>query len=313
VKPRLLLVYVGVAILWGSTWLVVKVGLQDLPPLRFAGVRMLVAGLLLAPIALRGGHWRELAGPARQRVLTIGLFQIALPYAILFTAQQWVPSGVSAVLFATFPIWIALLARFLLPGETLGPLKIASALLGVAGVAVIQLPHLAELERSPWLAVGGALIVVASIVIALANVLVRRHLVVVSPLAMTTGQTLAGGVLLLAVSMVVETGRMGAWTPRAVAALLYLAVFGTGLTYLGLYWLVPRVPIAAIGALPLLDTTVAVALGAAVGGEPLAWHMASGGAMVLVAAWLASRDAPQDVAEARPTLATGTMPGARTS
>lgn len=308
-RARLVLVYAGVAVLWGSTWLVVKIGLQDLPPLHFAGVRMLLAGVLLAPIALRGGHWRELAGPTLWRVLQVGLFQIALPYGLLFASQQWVPSGVSAVLFATFPIWIALLARWLLPGETLGPARIASALLGIAGVAVLQAPHLAELERSPLLALGGGLIVLASIVIALANVLVRRHLLAVSPLAMTTGQALAGGALLLAAALVLEPGRVASWTPRAVAALLYLSVFGTAVTYLGLYWLVPRVPLAAIGALPLLDTTVAVGLGAAVGGEPLAWNMALGGALVLVAAWLASRDAPggrvEPGPEARPAPAGG--------
>jgi drug/metabolite transporter (DMT)-like permease len=295
VRAAIVLVYVAVAFLWGSTWLVVRVGLQDLPPLLFAGVRMALAAALLAPIALRAGHWREIIGPARTRVALVGVFQIAIPYGLLFAAQQWVPSGLSAVLFATFPVWIALVARLLIPGERLTPAKIASALLGVLGIVVLEAPHLAELESSRSLALGSALIVLASIVVALANVLARRHLVSVSPLAMTAGQTAVGGALLLAVALVAEHGRPAAFTPSALGALLYLAVFGTALTYLGLYWLLPRVPIAAIGALPLLDTTFAVVLGAVVLGEPVGWNLAGGGAMVLAAAGLASlgEGAPQ--------------------
>ena len=180
-----------------------------------------------------------------------------------------------------------------LPGETLGPARIASAALGIAGIAVIEAPHLAAVDTSPLLALGSGLIVLASIVVALANVLVRRHLLAVSPLAMTAGQTAVGAVVLLAGAALLERGAAVRFTPASVAALLYLAVFATAVTYVGLYWLVPRVPIAAIGALPLLDTTVAVTLGAALLGEAIGWHLALGGGMVLAAAALATRDAPR--------------------
>lgn len=292
-RARIILVYVAIAFLWGSTWAVIRIGLEHLPPLRFAGIRMALAAAILAPFALRGGAWRVLAGEVGPRVAVVGLFQIAIPYGLMFVAQQWVPSGLAALLFASFPVWIALLARVFLPGERLTPAKLASAALGVAGIAVLQWPHLGSLEGSGELALGSALIVSASIIVALANVLVRRHLVAVSPLAMTAGQTLVGAIVLLVAALVLESGRPAAYVPAALGALAYLAVFGTALTYIGLYWLVPRVPIAAIGALPLLDTTVAVTLGALLLGESIGWHLALGGAMVLAAAALATRDAPR--------------------
>jgi len=306
VRPAVLAVYVLVSFLWGSTWSVIRIGLEDLPPLRFAGVRMALAAALLAPFLVRGGAWRALRGPTGRLVALVGVLQIALPYGLMFVAQQWVPSGLAAILFATFPIWIALFARLLLPGERLGPGKLAAGLLGIGGVAVLQLPHLGRVEGSGRLALGSALIVLASIVVAVANVLVRRHLVAVSPLAMTAGQTAVGAVALLAAALAFEHGLPGAYTPRAIAALLYLAVFATGVTYVGLYWLVPRVPIAAIGAIPLLDTTVAVALGALLLDEQVGWHLAAGGAMVLGAAALAARARP--VARAAPAGSTGPAP-----
>jgi drug/metabolite transporter (DMT)-like permease len=292
VRVRIVLVYVAIAFLWGSTWSVIRIGLEHLPPLRFAGVRMALAAALLAPFALRGGAWRVLLGEAGPRIALVGLFQIALPYGLMFVAQQWVPSGLAALLFATFPVWIALLARLVLPGEKLTPAKLVSAAVGVAGIAVLQAPHLGSLDGSGRLALGSALIVCASIIVALANVLVRRHLVAISPLAMTAGQTFVGAVVLLAAALLLEQGRSASFTPAALGALGYLAVFGTALTYIGLYWLVPRVPIAAIGALPLVDTTVAVTIGAVLLGESIGWHLAVGGGMVLAAAALATRDAP---------------------
>jgi len=286
VRARIVLVYLAIASLWGSTWSAIRIGLADLPPLTFAGTRMALAAAILAPIALRGGALRVIAGEAGPRIALVGAFQIALPYGLMFVAQQWVPSSLAAILFASFPVWIALLARALLPGERLTPAKLVSAAIGVLGIVVVQLPQLGALQASGGLALGSALIVLASIVVALANVLVRRHLVAVSPLAMTAGQTAIGAAALLAAAFLLERGRPVAFTPTAVGALLYLAVFGTALTYIGLYWLVPRVPIAAIGAIPLLDTTGALWLA-----EPITWHLAAGGAMVLAATGLASRDA----------------------
>ena len=290
-RARIVLVYLAIASLWGSTWSAIRIGLADLPPLTFAGTRMALAAAILAPIALRGGALRVIAGEAGPRIALVGAFQIALPYGLMFVAQQWVPSSLAAILFASFPVWIALLARALLPGERLTPAKLVSAAIGVLGIVVVQLPQLGALQASGGLALGSALIVLASIVVALANVLVRRHLVAVSPLAMTAGQTAIGAAALLAAAVLLERGRPVAFTPTAVGALLYLAVFGTALTYIGLYWLVPRVPIAAIGAIPLLDTTVAVSIGALWLAEPITWHLAAGGAMVLAATGLASRDA----------------------
>jgi len=288
-RAAVLVVYVGVACLWGSTWAVIRIGLQDLPPLLFAGVRMAIAAVLLAPFALRDRSWRTLPRGVPRRIVEVGVLQIALPYGLMFVAQQWVPSALAAILFATFPVWIALLAAWLLPGESLGLSVLVSAALGMAGIAVLERPHLAALQSSPRLVLGSALVVAASMVVALANVLVRRHLVAVSPLVMTAGQTVVGAVALLLAAALLERGAPVALTRSALAAVLYLAVFATAVTYLGLYWLVPRVPIAAIGAIPLLDTTVAVLLGALLLDEPVGWHLAAGGALVLSAAALASR------------------------
>ena len=248
---------------------------------------MTLAAAVLLPFAartrlsaLRPADWVRMGG--------VGLLQIGLPYALLFAGQQWVASGLAAVLFATFPVWLLLLARALLPGQPLTPAKIAAALLGVAGVAVLQAPAMRELSVGAQAAVGGAFIVGAAFLVALANVLIRRILSDQLPVVLTFVQIASGAVLLLVLSLTLEHGRAAVWTPRAWGAVTYLAVFGTAIPYLALFWLLPRIPVAAIGAIPLLDTTFAVCLATFVLGEPVGSTLLLGGALVLSGAALAN-------------------------
>jgi len=287
VNARVRLAWLACCVLWGSTWLFIKLGLRDLPPLRFAALRMALAAAVLLPFAVRAGLFRT-GRAASVRVGAVGLIQIGAPYALLFAAQQWVASGLSAVLFATFPVWLLLLARALLPGQPLSPAKLLAAALGIAGVAVLQLPALRSAGAGHRAALGGSLIVAAAILVALANVLVRRWLEAIPPAVLTFGQVFAGAALLAALAWTLEGGRSASWTPRAAVAVVYLAICGTAVPYLLLFWLLPRVPVAAIGAIPLVDTTLAVFLGSVVLGERVGWHLLGGGALVLIAAAIAN-------------------------
>jgi drug/metabolite transporter (DMT)-like permease len=299
VNARVRLAWVACCVLWGSTWSFIKLGLHDLPPLHFAALRMTLAAAVLVPFAVRAGlvrtDRRELT-----RVAAVGLIQIGLPYALLFAAQQWVASGLAAILFATFPIWLLLLARALLPGQPLSPAKLVAAALGIAGVAVLQLPTLRMAGTGSRAALGGSLIVAAAVLVALANVLVRRGFEAVPPVVLTFVQVLAGAALLATLAGTLEAGRSAAVTPRAGAAVVYLAVLGTAVPYLLLFWLLPRVPVAAIGAIPLVDTTIAVCIGSLLLREPIGWHLLAGGSLVLLAAALANNLVPSPL-ESRPT------------
>ncbi len=289
-RARLLLTYAAVCVLWGATWLVVKWGLRDLPPLLFVGARMLLAALLLLPFALRGGVARVSAADWRW-LLGIGLLQVTIPYGLMFAGQAMVASSLAAVLFSTFPVWLVLLGWVLVPGETLTPRKLGLALLGLLGVAVLQGAAAGagppEAAGSPGL--GALLITAGSVSCALANVLVRRRGLTLSPVVMTFGQSLGAGVVLLLAAAALERGAPVAFTPRALGALAYLAVGGTVFTYLGLYWLIPRVSLLAIGTIPLVDTTVALTLGTLVAGEPLTPPLVLGAGLVLAASALSLR------------------------
>jgi len=289
---RRLAMYVALCAVWGSTWLAIKIGLADLPPLRFAGLRMALACVLVAPFAWAA--WRRGARPDAAETRSVawnGFLQIGVQYACIFTAEQWIDSGVAALLFATFPIWIGVFAHFLLADEPLTGRTLASAALGLAGVGVIEAKALARVfsaEMRPLLA-GGALMLVASLVAAYASVLTKKHLHGVAPVHNVFGQTVVGSAMLLALALVFERAAPVRWTPSAAGALVYLALLGTALPFAGLFWLIKHVPMAVIGTIPVVDTVIAVVLGNLVLGEELSLRLLVGGVLILVAVWLVTR------------------------
>lgn len=261
----------------------IKIGLRDLPPLLFAGTRMLLAAAVLFPFALKAGL------KITRSMVVVGVLQIGIPYALMFAAQQWLPSALTAVIFATFPVWLVLAARVMLPDERLTPRKLLACALGIGGVALLQLPAMRAAALSPLAPIGGVLVLSASIIAAFSNVLVRRDLGSYPAVSLTFVQVFVGALLILVFSLLLERGRPFAFTLPATLVLVYLAVFGTAVTYLCLFWLIPRVPMSAIGAIPLLDTTVAVILGALVLRERIGWPLLAGGALVLTGAALANQ------------------------
>jgi drug/metabolite transporter (DMT)-like permease len=288
---RVLAVYACCCVLWGSSWLAIKIGLREWPPMLFAGLRMTLASACLLPFVAR--RWSE--RPPKQligRMLALGVLQIGIPYPMLFVAQQWLPSSIAAVLFATFPVWLMLTSRLFVPGERLTLLKLAAAALGLAGVLVLQLPRLRGLSFGSREALGAALVLGSAMLIATANALVRRLLGGVRPMMVTFFQISSGAVVILTLAGLLEHRAVfpSSWPP--VAALFYLAIFGTVATYLCFFWLIRRISMAAVGIVPLIDTTIAVLLGVFFLDETLTRYVLIGGALVLGAGALANRPAP---------------------
>ncbi|WP_225413856.1 DMT family transporter [Stigmatella hybrida] len=282
---KLAVAYCTCFLLWGSTWAVVKAGLDDLPPLRFAGIRMLVAGLILLPFARAQGM--KLGRRTTGHIMGLGCLQLSIPFALLFVGQQWVPTSWASLLFSTFPVWLLLVGRVLMPDQPLTAPKLFAAGLGVVGVVALQYSQLGQMEVSHLVWLGGGLILVSTGFMAVANVLVKRHMAHVPPLVLVFIQTLSSAVPLLGASFLLEGGQTANWTPRAVMAVLYLALGGTVMTYGCYYWLLQRVSLAAVGVMSLLDTLVAVALGVVMLHEPLTPSLILGGTLILSSAAMA--------------------------
>jgi drug/metabolite transporter (DMT)-like permease len=280
-RPRDVAAFWLLSVLWSGNWLLIKVGLEGLPPFRFAGLRMALASLLLAAFVLRRPRPSVTAGQARAIAL-IGFLQIGVSYACVFTAEQWIDSGLTALLFSSFAIWVAVLGHFLLDGEPLTSRTVAATVAGIAGVAVIEGPALARAGSVPAgpLALGGSLVLVSAIVSALSAVIVKKRLARVSSVASVWGQSLVAALVLLGAASVFERGTPSRWTSGAVFALAYLALVGT-FTFLGSQWLIPRLPVAVVGTFPILNTLLALLWGSLLGHERITARALTGGALIL--------------------------------
>jgi len=283
--------YLTLCVIWSSTWLAIKIGLQDLPPISFVSLRFAIAIAVLLAISvgrvrllpLRRGDFKLLA--------YTGVLMFAMNYALLFWAELYVSSGLSAVLQATIPIFGMVFAHFILPGEPLRWQRVAGAVLAVGGVAVIcsRLLDFGGLLAF-W---GGVAVVFGAATAAFSNVMLKARALKLAPAMIAAWQMIFGTVPLLVLGFIVDGNPLHFhWTKTAVFCLLYLAIPGSALAFLLLYWLLPRMSVTNLQTISLITPPGAVLLGWLLGGETFSLWSLAGGALVLAGVWMIFRRIP---------------------
>ena len=274
------LVWLLLCCIWGSTWLFIKLGLEDLPPLTFAGIRFVIASTILFGIVAA----RRLSLPRRSDWLLLaitGILAFSLNYGLLFWGEQYISSGLAALLQATIPAFGLVFAHLHLPGERLSWAKIGGVILGVLGVAVVFSNQLAVAGKQAL--AGCVAVLISSIVVAYSNVLVKAYGTNMNPAVLAAGQMFFGLLLLFAVGLPLEGNPLNFhWTPSAVTALLYLAIVGSVIAFLLYYWLVLNMDVTKSMLIALVTPVVAVLLGMIVLNEKIGWRTLAGGAMIML-------------------------------
>ena len=268
------------SVIWGSTWLFIKLGIEDLPPFGFAGIRFLIAALVLW-IVLRASN-RSLPTSARDWKLIIGsgLIVISLQYGLIFWAEVYIPSGLTAILYTVMPLFGMVYAHVLVPGETMTVAKVSGVVLGIVGVATVFSDQLEVSGGEGVLACAAVLF--AAITNALAIVIIKIRGRNIDSLALTVGQMTVGFVPLLALGLVHEGSPLDYdWTPMAWVSTLYLALVGSALAFALLYWLIKRMDVTKTQLIPLSSTLVAIVLGRVVLNETLSPSAMVGAAAIL--------------------------------
>ena len=274
------LVWLVLCGIWGSTWLFIKLGLEDLPPFTFAAIRFIIAvAIVFSIIRIRG-----LALPRARSdwilLAVTGILSFGFNYGLVFWGEQYITSGLAALLQATTPAFGLVFAHFNLPGERLSWTRIGGVVLGVFGVAVVFSNQLAVAGRQAL--AGCVALLLSSVFVAYSNVLVKKHGKNLNPAIMTLGQMLFGLLLLLVASITLEGNPLRYhWTPMAVIALLYLAIVGSVIAFLLYYWLILNMDVTKSMLIALVTPVVAVVLGMFVLREELNWRTLAGGAMIM--------------------------------
>jgi len=280
------LVFTFLCFVWGSTWLAIKVGLGSLPPITFAGIRFVIASSLLASYAIAkrvefpkdANSWRVM--------LFLSLSQIAVPYALAFWGEQYMTAGLTSLLFATLPFFVAVFAHFMIPSERVTTRKVTAMLLCFIGVAVIFSRELMFTVNSFW---GGIAVVASAGIAGCANVVGKKYSLSINSTVNVVVQMGVGSILLVAAGLVLEHGVPLNFDYASVFAIVYLAVLGSTFAFVALYWLFTRMEVTRISLFTFITPIVAVLLGWLILGESVDINVAAGGSLILVGVVLLSR------------------------
>lgn len=278
---RSLGLFLVIAILFGTAFPAIKVGLAYMPPLLFATLRYLLSGgLLLAFAIVTAADWRPRTHNDYSAMAAGGLFFIG-GTGLLFVGQQFTTSGVAALIYSSIPILTPALAWFLLPDERLTPRGFLSVLVGFVGVGIILQPDPTAVVH-PTL-VGQLAVFGAATSVTLGTVLVRRNRPSMSIVALTAWSMLIGATIQFGFSVVLgESLTAVRFTPTALLILVYLAVFASGIGFVIYFTLLERFGPLEINLVSYLIPVIAVVIGWVVLEEPITFN-AIVGFLVIIA------------------------------
>ncbi len=283
VRWKILLAFAIIYFVWGSTYLFIRVGVQEVPPFMLAGARFTFAGL-----ALYG--WMRFQGtpsPSRREwaaACLLGTLMFLIDYGSLFWAEQRVPSGVSAVILATIPVFITLLEIIFLRTQRLTPRLGIGLLIGMVGVAVLMLRSV-SLGEAPIDRGGAIALTVAALGWSVGTILSRRLTLPASKAMSAAAQMLTGGIqlfVLTAVSGELSGFRLQNVSGRAWFALIYLIIAGSLIGFTAYVWLLHYESPTKVGTYAYVNPLVAVALGYLIGGETIGPRTILGTLLIVV-------------------------------
>jgi drug/metabolite transporter (DMT)-like permease len=276
-------------LIWGSTWLAIKFGLRDVPPFTGAAARFTIAGLCMAVVcriyAAREGGGR----PPASVVWAYGLTQFAFNFGVVYMAETVIPSGLVAVLWAVFPIFVALGGHFVTRTERVDARKALGMVLSFGGVAALFATDLASIDASA--VQMGLWVLLAPLSVSASTLMIKTRASASSSLILNRDAILIGAAVLALAAFVFEEPLQVVWTLPAILSVLYLALLGTVVTF-GVYmWLLRFVPAYRMSLTAFVIPVVALLLGAAIGDEPLGPRTLFGTALVLGGLGLSTRRA----------------------
>jgi drug/metabolite transporter (DMT)-like permease len=288
--------WAAVCFFWGTTYLAIRVGLESFPPTLFAGLRFIVAGVVLFLVMSRQRNARLPIGREWFDLGVVGLMLLGVGNGAVVWAEQWVPSGMAALLVATSPFWAAALARIEGDGERVGLRGLLGMAVGFGGLAMLVGPQLFGAELNGKYLLGILIIQVGCFFWQAGSLYATRRPTGVSPLMASSVQMLwAGLILTLAGTLIGEWGAMR-FSGRSAGALMYLVVFGSIVAYSAYMYAIQKLPLPLVSTYSYVNPIVALVLGWLVLSEPLGWRE-GGAALVILLGVALVKTSPKELAQ----------------
>jgi drug/metabolite transporter (DMT)-like permease len=271
--------FILAALIWGSTWLVIKLGLESIPPFYAASFRFFIAVCTLSLINLVRGTAIPTDSNSFKIYLIAGLLSFGIPFALVYWGQQYIASGISSILFALYPLIVGVLSHYLLPSEPLNVFKVSGIILGFFGVTMI---FARDVQWSTGdVTLGMVAIIISSILQAWSLILIKKHGKDIDAFHLNFGGMLIGFFILLLFALLFENFSDVRLDFRGVGSIFYLGIFGSVVTFSVYFWMLKRVEAVYLSLLSFITPILAVILGGIILNEKLDLHVVYGGTLVL--------------------------------
>jgi len=288
VQPRSTVVALAfglVCLIWGTTWAAIQIGLRGIPPFSGVAIRFAIASAVLFVVAWATGVRVGRTRRERRLWLVNGVLSFIIAYGVVYWSEQWIPSGLAAVLFATYPLFVAIVGHFALPNEGVSSRELVGIAVGFGGVGVIFSEDVTALGgREVYLA--ALVMLISPLAAAFGTVAVKRWGSGIHPFSLAGGpMAVASGVMgILAVWL--ERTRTFIWNFDSIGSVLYLAICGSAVAFFLYYWLLSILPAKRLALTAYIIPLVAVLVGM-LRGESLHSQVLMGGALVVTGVALA--------------------------
>lgn len=274
------LAWIAVCFLWGTTYLAIRIALESIPPLLMTATRWMAAGAIILA-ALRVAGERIPPPSAWPQLTLLGVLFMGFGNGGVVWAEQFIPSGLAAVLVAAIPFWMVAVERFMPNPEQLSPRRLAGLAIGFAGIVLLVWPELKPGTGTAFLLGVGAT-QLACVGWAIGSSYAKRRHAAENVFAASGLQMLLGGAVIMAAGTLAGEWDAFALTPRTTSALLYLLVFGSIVGFLAYAYALKHLPVSTVSLYAYVNPVIAVLLGTLVLGEPLSPRLAIAGTMVLI-------------------------------
>lgn len=285
---KIILAYAVLCFIWGSTWIAIRFGLEALTPFFSAGTRFVIASIFIFILMRVKGLSVQTDKVAIRLYLLMGFLSFVIPFGLVYWAEQFVPSGMAAVLFAVYPFWVVIFSYVRMPNEFIGFYKIFGTVLGFTGIVIIFSDSFTG-NISNYL-IGMFAVVLSGTMQAWIAVSIKKFGQHLHPLSMNFVPMIIAGISMLAIALFAEDLSTLKFNENAYLSILYLAFFGSVITFTSFYWLIKHVNVVILSLIAFITPIVALILGYFLYGEVLSSRHLIGSLVVLTGVIWANLD-----------------------
>ncbi len=272
--------YVLICLIWGSTWLAIRLGLGSLTPLISAGLRFFLASIFVFLFMKMKKIELQTDSLSIKLYLILCFFSFVIPFGLVYWAEQYIPSGLASIVFAVMPFFVILYSMIAFKKDSVTFNQIFGSILGFSGIVIIFSENL-SLDLSKQL-LGIVAVLISSSMQGGIGVTIKKYGQHLNPLSMNFIPLFFAGIILITVSILVENSSGWIFDFKAFASIIFLAFFGTLVTFTTYYWLLKRMNVVILSLTAFITPIIAVILGWLIMNENFSFQTLTGSALVLI-------------------------------